>query len=229
MVQDWVGKRITWFGKQLFWDWRYSQELYPDLPALIKELSHKNIKFLGYINCFLTTDGDLYKEASQKGYLVKDKTGAVRHIVTTAFPAGVIDLTNPQACRWIKDVIKKNMIDLGLNGWMADFGEYLETDTQLYSGESAELFHNTYSVQWAKVNYEAIKEAGKLVILYFFTRAGYTGTSQYSLLIWAGDQLVNWSKNDGLASVIPAGISSGFLWSRVLPFGYWWLYNIAMD
>ncbi|HQG42772.1 MAG TPA: alpha-glucosidase [Spirochaetota bacterium] len=209
-VQDWVGKRITWFGKQLFWNWRYSHELYPDLPALIKELSHKNIKFLGYINCFLTTDGDLYKEASQKGYLVKDKTGAVRHIVTTAFPAGVIDLTNPHACRWIKDVIKKNMIDLGLNGWMADFGEYLETDTQLYSGESAELFHNTYSVQWAKVNYEAIKEAGKLGDIVFFTRAGYTGTSQYSPLIWAGDQLVNWSKNDGLASVIPAGISLGF-------------------
>ncbi len=209
-VQDWVGKRITWFGKQLFWNWRYSHELYPDLPALIKELSHKNIKFLGYINCFLTTDGDLYKEASQKGYLVKDKTGAVRHIVTTAFPAGIIDLTNPQACRWIKDVIKKNMIDLGLNGWMTDFGEYLETDMQLYSGESAELFHNKYSVQWAKVNYEAIQEAGNLGDIVFFTRAGYAGISQYSTLIWAGDQLVNWSKNDGLASVIPAGISLGF-------------------
>lgn len=209
-VQDWVGRKITWFGKRLFWNWKYNNELYPNLPAFIQELSHNNIKFLGYINCFLNAEGDLYKEAAEKGYLVKNQDGTVKTFDTTGIIAGTIDLTNPQAKAWIKHVIKDNMIGIGLGGWMADFGEYLETDAKLYSGESAETFHNKYPAEWARVNLEAIEEAGKLGQVVFFTRAGYTGTSRYSTLMWAGDQLVNWSMNDGLASVIPAGISLGF-------------------
>ncbi|HOM09706.1 MAG TPA: alpha-glucosidase [Spirochaetota bacterium] len=209
-VQDWVGRRITWFGKRLFWNWKYNQELYPGLPSYIQELSHKNIKFLGYINCFLNSEGDLYKEAISKGYLVHNQDGTVKTFDTTGIIAGTLDLTNPQTREWIKNVIKEHMIGIGLGGWMADFGEYLETDAKLYSGESAELYHNKYPADWARVNYEALEEAGKLGEVVFFTRAGYTGTSKYSTLMWAGDQLVNWSMHDGLASVIPAGISLGF-------------------
>lgn len=209
-VQDWVGRKITWFGKRLFWNWRYNNDLYPNLPQFIQELSHKKIKFLGYINCFLNAEGDLYKEAAEKGYLVKNQDGTVRTFDTTGIIAGTLDLTNPQTIDWIKRVIKENMIGIGLGGWMADFGEYLETDVKLCSGESAELYHNKYPADWARVNYEAIKEAGKLGEVVFFTRAGYTGTSRYSTLMWAGDQLVNWSIDDGLASIIPAGISLGF-------------------
>lgn len=209
-VQDWVGRRITWFGKRLFWNWKYNQELYPDLPLYIQELSHKNIKFLGYINCFLNSEGDLYKEAASKGHLVHNQDGTVKTFDTTGIIAGTLDLTNPQTREWIKNVIKEHMIGIGLGGWMADFGEYLETDAKLYSGESAELYHNRYPADWARVNYEALEEAGKLGEVVFFTRAGYTGTSKYSTLMWAGDQLVNWSMHDGLASVIPAGISLGF-------------------
>ncbi len=209
-VQDWVGRCITWFGKRLFWNWKYNRDLYPNLPSFIQELSHKNIKFLGYINCFLNTEGDLYKEAAAKGYLVKKRDDTVYHFDTTGIQAGILDLTNPETCRWIKQVIKENMIGIGLGGWMADFGEYLETDVKLHSGQSAELYHNRYAADWARVNYEALQEAGKLDEIVFFTRAGYTATSQYSTLVWAGDQLVNWSMNDGLASVIPAGISLGF-------------------
>lgn len=209
-AQDWVGRRITWFGKRLFWNWKYNKDLYPNLPDFIQELSNKNIKFLGYINCFLNSEGDLYKEAVEKGYLVKNKDESVYQFDTTGIIAGILDLTNPQTCTWIKNVIKENMIGIGLAGWMADFGEYLETDVKLYSGESAEMYHNRYPAEWARVNYEALQEAGKAGEVVFFTRAGYTGTSRYSTVMWAGDQLVNWSMNDGLASVIPAGISLGF-------------------
>jgi sulfoquinovosidase len=40
-------------------------------------------------------------------------------------------------------------------------------------------------------------------------RAGYTGTQKYCPLLWGGDQSVNWSLDDGLASVIPAALSAG--------------------
>ncbi len=38
-------------------------------------------------------------------------------------------------------------------------------------------------------------------------RAGYTGSQKYSTMMWAGDQNVDWSLDDGLASVVPAALS----------------------
>lgn len=210
-VQDWEGRRVTSFGKQLMWDWNYDKDMYPDLPDFIKELKKQNIRFLGYINPFLAIEKDLYKEASEKGYVVKDKEGRDYLITVTTFPAALLDLSNPDAVKWIKEVIKKNMIEIGLAGWMSDFGEYLPMDCVLYSKESPELFHNKYPMLWAKLNIEAIQEAGfNAEDVLFFSRSGYTGSSRYSPVIWAGDQSVNWSRDDGLASVVPAGLSLGF-------------------
>jgi alpha-glucosidase len=209
-VQDWEGKRITPFGKQLMWNWKFSATEYADLPDQIKSLKKRGIRFLGYINPFLAIEGDLYKEASEKGYVVKDSNGNEYMIEVTTFPAALIDLTNPQAREWIKGVIKEQMIGIGLSGWMCDYGEYLPTDAQLFSGEKAEEYHNRYPVEWARVNREAVEEAGMLGELVFFNRSGYNGVSRYALSYWAGDQLVDWSTGDGLATAITAGITIGF-------------------
>jgi alpha-glucosidase len=208
-VQDWEGRRITSFGKQLFWNWEYHKEMYPDLPGYITSLKERNIRFLGYINTFLALEGSLYKEASAKGYCVKDSRGKDYLIYITTFPAAMVDLTNPEARRWIKRVIQENMIGIGMSGWMADFGEYLPTDAVLACGEPATLWHNPWPALWAQVNREAVEESGRLEDTVFFLRAGYTGTSRYGRAVWAGDQLVNFSRHDGLASVIPASLSLG--------------------
>ena len=41
------------------------------------------------------------------------------------FYCGVVDLTNPEAFEWFKDIIKEYTLGIGIDGWMADFGEYL--------------------------------------------------------------------------------------------------------
>ncbi|MBN1330350.1 MAG: alpha-glucosidase [Candidatus Heimdallarchaeota archaeon] len=208
--QDWEGNRITSFGKQLFWDWFFDSTLYPNLPTYIEQLHKEGIKFLGYINPFLALEGKLYQEASKKGFLVQRPKGKGEyHIEITTFPAAILDLTNPDATMWIKKIIKQNLLGIGMDGWMADFGEYLPVNAVLHSDEDPEKYHNKYPVEWAKINKEALEETKKLNEVVFFTRAGYTNTSKYSPLVWAGDQLVNWSVHDGLASVIPAGISLG--------------------
>jgi alpha-glucosidase len=206
-IQDWEGRRVTAVGKQLYWNWEWDRELYPDLDKKIAELSEKGVKVLGYINPFLAVEKPLYKEASEKGYTVKNKDGEDYYVTITTFPAAMIDLTNPDAVEWIKGVIKRNMIDLGLGGWMADFGEYLPTDAVLYSGEDAELVHNTWPARWAQVNREAVEEAGKLGEIMFFTRAGYSATPKYSTMMWCGDNHTDFSIDFGLPSVIPAMLS----------------------
>lgn len=209
--QDWQGKRLTSFGKRLMWNWRWNPKEYPGLDKKIKGWKEKGIRFLGYINPYLAIEGDLFKTAKAKGLLALDTDGEVYLVDFGEFYCGIVDFTNPDAIEWYKNVIKENLIDFGLDGWMADFGEYLPIDLKLYNGESPKLMHNAWPVIWAKVNFEAVKEAGKLGEIVYFMRAGYTGIQRYCTLLWAGDQSVDWSMDDGLASVIPAALSSGIL------------------
>jgi len=189
------------------WNWEFDKELYHYLPDKIKEWNNKGIHFLGYINPFLALEKDLYKEASEKGYCVKNTNGEDYLVTITTFPAAMVDFTNPDAYEWYKNIIKENMIGIGMSGWMADFGEYLPPDSILYSGENAEIVHNTWPELWAKINQEAISECGVEDKVFFFTRSGHTDTIKYSAMMWTGDQHVDWSKDDGLPSVIPATLS----------------------
>ena len=211
--QDWCGCRRTGFGYQVMWNWEQDRELYPDLERKIQEWKQKGIRFLGYINPFLALEKDLYKYAAEKGYCVKDREGKDYLVTITTFPAAMIDFTNPEAYDWYKHIIRDNMIGLGLSGWMADFGEYLPVDCVLYSGEDPEKVHNNWPAIWARMNREVIEECGKEDEVFFFTRAGHTGTVSASAMMWTGDQHVDWSVDDGLPSVIPATLSlamSGF-------------------
>jgi alpha-glucosidase len=214
-VQDWCGSRITSFGKQLQWDWKYDNKLYPRLPDDIARYRSEGIRFLGYINPFLSIEGALYAKASKAGYCVKHADGSDYLVTVTSFPAAMVDLFNPDAFAWIKSVIKTEMLGIGMAGWMADFGEYLPTDAILFDGKDPLLAHNEYIVLWAKANAEAIKEAGKSGEALCFLRSGWAGSSSHAPAFWAGDQLVNWSVTDGLASVIPAALSLGFSGSGV--------------
>ena len=205
--QDWCGCRKTGFGYQVMWNWAWDKELYHDLDKKIIEWKEKGIRFLGYINPFIAIEKELYKEASAKGYCVKDKEGKDYLVTITTFPAAMVDFTNPEAYDWYKNLIKENMIGLGMGGWMADFGEYLPVDCVLHSGEDPEKIHNRWPAIWAQMNRDAIAECGRQDEVFFFTRAGHTGTISASTMMWTGDQHVDWSVDDGLPSVIPATLS----------------------
>ena len=204
--QDWSGNLVTAFGYQVYWNWQVSQDLYPNLKETIQEMAKEGIAFLGYINTFLKEGTTLYNEAKHQGYLVKNKKGDVYHIQSTTFQAGIVDLTHPKAYHWYKEVIKREMIDLGMKGWMADFGEYLPIDSIIYEGHPEEV-HNLWPVLWAKLNHEAILESNQSEELFFFVRAGYQGTVKHAPSLWAGDQHVDFSKEDGLPSAIVSALS----------------------
>lgn len=211
--QDWCGCRCTGFGYQVMWNWKYDDVKYKDLPKHIARWKEEGVRFLGYINPFIALEKDLYEEAAANGYCVKNKEGKDYLVTITTFPAAMVDFTNPAAYEWYKNKIKENMIGIGMGGWMADFGEYLPDDAVLYSGEDPAVLHNQWPAIWAKMNREAIEECNAADEVFFFTRAGHTGTIKYSTMMWTGDQHVDWSIDDGLPSTIPATLSlamSGF-------------------
>ncbi|MBA3702345.1 MAG: alpha-glucosidase, partial [Rubrobacteraceae bacterium] len=128
----------------------------------------------------------------------------------SSFSAALVDLTNPEAWTWIKAIIKEELIGKGASGWMADFGEGLPYDAVLFSGADPRSYHDRYAEEWARVNREAISEAGQGDDIVFFNRSGYTKSPRYSTLFWVGDQLVDWDEHDGIKSAVTALLSSGF-------------------
>jgi sulfoquinovosidase len=210
--EDWVGIRQTSFGRRLFWDWQWNAERYPDLPNKIAELKSRGVRFLGYVNPYLALDGPQYAEAARLGYLALKLESEEPYAVDFGeFDAGVVDFTNPDAAAWFsEEIIGKQMLDFGLDGWMADFGEYLPVDLRLHNGDPMEE-HNRWPVHWAKVNADAVASRGRTGDALFFMRAGFTGVQQYCPLLWAGDQSVDFSRHDGIGTVITAALSAGLV------------------
>ena len=206
--EDWAGVRQTSFGTRLFWDWRWSATRHPDLPIRIAALSEQGIRFMGYANPYLCTDGSLFPQAEALGYLALDVSGRTYHVDFGEFDAGIIDFTKPEAAEWFAvSVLRREMLELGMSGWMADFGEYLPTDALLAHGSAMDL-HNAWPTLWAKVNADAVAERDDAV---FFMRAGFTGVQRHNRLLWAGDQCVDFSRHDGIGTVITGALSSGLL------------------
>ncbi len=216
-LQDWVGQRKTSFGTQLWWNWELDRDHYPDWDSLRESLEERNIRLMTYINPFLCDDvgqkknhrRNLFEEAARDGYLVKNQRGEPYTITISSFSAALVDLTNPEAWAWIKDIIKGELIGNGTHGWMADFGEGLPYDAVLFSGADPRSYHASYAEEWARVNREAIGEAGRGDDIVFFNRSGYTKSPRYSTLFWVGDQLVDWDEHDGIKSAVTGLLSSG--------------------
>ncbi|KAL4227121.1 hypothetical protein ACF0H5_015094 [Mactra antiquata] len=209
-IQDWAGVLKTSFGSRLFWDWKWNSTLYPDLKNKIKSLKDDGVRVLAYINPNLNTNGELFKQAAQGGYLVKNNSGQPYLTDFGEFYCGTVDLTSEAAKQWYKGVIQTNMIDLGLSGWMADFGEYLPPDGVVFQGNlTGREVHNKWPVAWAEVNRMAINERNVTGDVVFWTRSGGAGSGKYTTIMWAGDQNVDFSYGDGLPSTIPAALNLG--------------------
>jgi alpha-glucosidase (family GH31 glycosyl hydrolase) len=216
-LQDWVGQRETSFGTQLWWNWELDEDRYPGWEGLREGLDEKGVRLMTYVNPFLADDvaekGDrsraLFEEAGRKGYLVEDRDGEPYRIPGTDFSAGLVDLSNPEARAWMEGVIRDELLGNGASGWMADFGEGLPYDAVLYSGADPRYYHNRYAEEWAEVNREAIREAGREGEVVFFNRSGYTRSPEHATLFWLGDQLVSWDEHDGIKSAVTGLLSSG--------------------
>jgi sulfoquinovosidase len=207
-TQDWTGVRVFWQGKRLFWNWTVNKELYPDLKTEIRRRSEQGIRWLAYVNPYFNPEGEYYKIAKDEGYLIRDAHGETLVHQIAGFLVGSIDLTNPDAVRWFKEeFIKKNMLDLGIRGWMADYAEDVPEEARFFDGRRGADLHNLYPLLWTQLNHDAVEEAGLQDDVLIFHRSGYTGATRSMNTNWGGDQIVYWDCHDGFPSGVTGGLS----------------------
>ncbi|GAB1433204.1 sulfoquinovosidase [Spirochaetota bacterium] len=223
IIEDLYGNLTTAKGMLCRWDWRLNSDLYPNLAEEIAGLKRKGIRVFGYINHCLDIDSRLYPEASGLGFMVKNEAGSDYIIQNGAASFALLDLFNPDAFSWIKRIIKKELLDSGMSGWIADMGDILPTGAVFHGCIDSSMLHNGYADRWALANREAIIEAGKEKEAIFLMASGWTRASSLASSFFSKPQEESWNKKTGLPGLIPAAISMGFSGDGL------WLPGMAAD
>ena len=214
--EDWAGIRETSFGRRLFWDWHIgarSEARFPALSDRIAALKRRGIVFLAYANPYFAVDAELFAEAEAGGHFcLRRDSDEVYRVDFGEFECGVVDFTREATREWFAErVLAREMLDNGILGWMADFGEYLPTDVRLADGSDPMEAHNRWPVLWAEVNALALASRNMTGEALFFMRAGFSGVQAHCPLLWAGDQSVDFTRHDGIGTVVTAALSAGLV------------------
>lgn len=212
-LQDWSGRRTTDFGDRLWWTWQLDAERYPGWDRLVQDLRADGIATTTYVNPFLVDAGpkgdasirNLYAEARDRDFLVRNAAGDPYPLDQGGFDAYLVDLTNPAAADWYAEVIATEVLTDGVAGFMADFAEGLPFDAELAEGDAA-LLHNQWPALWQQTVRDACELAERSDCLAWFRSGALTNTSPVS---WVGDQMVDFSREDGLSSALQGMLSAG--------------------
>lgn len=201
---------------RLWWNWEDDESLYPDWNSFVQDLrTDHNIRTLSYINTFLTNVStkstgfrrNMYNEADALHYFVQNTTTNGTAIISSGpgLEAGIIDPTNPKLVDWFTDVMRDQVWNANISGYMSDFGEYtpVSSDTALHDMVSdAFFFHNQYPTLWAEFQRQLVHDLNVADDAVVFHRSASVGSNRYENLFWVGDQNVNWGVNDGIKSVV---------------------------
>lgn len=228
-VQDWGGVRINFdggFGVRYVWEPREMclpenecpeiedcSVCYPDFAEMVSGLRDRGYRFLTYVNPFIVDNGDArFADMEQMGLLVDDPDGGTYlPIIGPNIPEvnGHPDFSDSNTVDFIANLLADIVRDYGVDGWMADFGEWVPLDAVASDGSDGVERRNTFPIDWQRATrqaMDAVRPDGDWVM---FARSGFTGVQEVAQIHWAGDQETNWSVLDGLPTVVPALINLG--------------------
>lgn len=171
-------------------------------------------KVMGYFNPYVSADHEdaeeYRKEGREKDVFVRLKDGTeFQTLMISGHPQNVLtlDLTNPDAVAWYEARMQE-ALDLGYDGWMLDFGEYLPRDALLMNGMTGDEAHNLYPLMAQEATRNFLdRERGNDYL--FYVRSGYTGTTALVPMVWSGDPSASFGEARGLPAHVRAGISAG--------------------
>jgi len=191
------------------WDQDWRDYGHPDLPEMVERLHAMGLRVLTYFNPFLD-ERELAdpEDPISRGFAPRRSTGAPYRFLRVLTPSSLVDFTNPAARRWMAGRLVR-AYRLGIDGWMADYGEWVAPDMQFHDGRTGREYANPYPVDWAALNDEVARAERPDGDAVYFHRSGYLGSNPHLRVVWAGDQQTDWGALDGLPSVVPYGVSLG--------------------
>jgi alpha-D-xyloside xylohydrolase len=192
----------------------FDPKRFDDPKAFCDTVHDLDMKLCVWEYPLVSVQGALFSELEDKGWLLKDKTGAAARFafdtepfgkVLTPLPeSGLIDFTHPEAYAYWRDEHKK-LFELGVDVIKPDFGEQVSDGMVAHDDSTGAQLHNVHALLYNRCVFEATEAAfGKGQAL-VFSRSGWTGSQRYPMQ-WGGDPQSDW---EGLASSLRGGQSWG--------------------
>jgi alpha-D-xyloside xylohydrolase len=191
------------------WDTR----VFPDPEGMLKRLKQKGLKICVWINPYIGQESKLFEEGMENGYLLKKPNGDVWQWDMWQPAMGIVDFTNPDACKWYSSKLKE-LIAMGVDCFKTDFGERIPTEVAYFDGSDSYKMHNYYTQIYNKVVFDTIKENIGEDEAVVFARSATAGGQQFPVH-WGGDCEANY---ESMGESLRGGLSlcmSGFgFWSH---------------
>ncbi|KAI0107639.1 glycoside hydrolase family 31 protein [Hypoxylon sp. NC0597] len=188
--------RVDVFHYDCFWmkgfkwtDFVFDSEKFPDPKAQITRLKSSGLvnKVCVWINPYIAQHGAAFKEAAEKGYLLKRKNGDIWQWDLWQAGMGLVDFTNPEAVKWYTECLN-GLFDKGVDCIKTDFGERIPTlDVEWFDKTvDTHKMHNYYAFLYNRVVYEALQRRYGSEEAVLFARSACAGTQRFPL-VWGGD------------------------------------------
>jgi alpha-glucosidase (family GH31 glycosyl hydrolase) len=193
--------------------WPFWFSSYYGDPRAFNDILHaQGYKVLGYVHPYLRermipypTPSPAYARAVAEKLMVTGIDGLPHGPMFEPVRTGNLDFTNPRTVDWWQEMLTHAARDQAWDGWMEDFGEYIDDSDHLAAGDGTRL-SEVYPLLYHKVTSRIVLALNPNIIS--FARSGFVGTQQFPML-WGGDQSHDWKRDTGLPSVITAGITAG--------------------
>lgn len=200
-----------WMREFHWCDFMWDRRVFSDPKGMLRRLKARGLRICVWINPYIAQASALFDEGMRHGYLVKRPNGDVWQWDRWQAGMGLVDFTNPDACRWFGDKLRA-LLDMGVDCFKTDFGERIPTDVVYYDGSDPVKMHNYYAYLYNKAVFEVLEDklgVGQAVV---FARSATAGGQRFPVH-WGGDSTATF---ESMAESLRGGLSLSSC-----GFGFW--------
>ena len=203
-----------WMKENEWCNFTWDEAMFDDVPGMLSRMKNQcGLKICVWINSYIGQKSPLFKEAMEKGYLLKRPNGDVWQWDLWQAGMGLVDFTNPDAWKWYQGKLRV-LLDQGVDCFKTDFGERIPTDVVYYDGSDPELMHNYYTYLYNKCVFELLEEYKGKNQACLFARSATVGGQKFPVH-WGGDCSSNYpSMSESLRGGLSLCMSGFGFWSH---------------
>ncbi|WP_083259543.1 glycoside hydrolase family 31 protein [Cellulosimicrobium cellulans] len=189
-------------------DYRFEDEFWPDPSAMVDELRELGVELMVSVWPQVSLESENYAHLRRNNLLVRAERGLD---VQMSFegPSAFLDVTNPEARRWLWETCRRNYGEHGVRTFWLDeaepeYGVYDFDAYRYHLGPNLRV-GNLYPQLYARAFWDGQRADGEEEVVNL-VRCAWAGSQRYGALVWSGDIS---STFEDMARQVTAGIHMG--------------------